>query len=167
MKNYVVLVDQEGKEIGSAEKLLVHKKGLLHLAFSIFVFNKNGELLLQKRAISKYHSGGLWSNTCCSHPFPGESILDAAHRRLQEEMGFDCPLEESFTFSYKATLDNDLIENEFDHVLFGKYDGEPLINTVEVCEYKWVKLDWLLENIKKQPYIYTYWLREVLKNFKG
>jgi len=124
-KELVVLVDENDNEIGVEEKINAHRKGLLHRAFSIFVFNSKNELLLQKRAADKYHSGGLWSNTCCSHPRPGENLKDAAHRRLQEEMGFDCSLREVFSFLYKKSFDNGLTEHELDHVFFGKFDGIP------------------------------------------
>src|SRR5687768_14206462 len=128
----VILVNEQDEPVGTMEKLEAHQKGLLHRAFSVFVVNKNGEMLLQQRAQDKYHSGGLWTNTCCSHPLPGENVLDASHRRLMEEMGFDCPLREIFSFTYRAEFDNGLTEHEFDHVFFGEYDGEVIPDTAEV-----------------------------------
>ena len=155
----VILVDKNDKEIGIGEKMKIHREGKLHRAFSIFVFNSRGELLLQKRAKSKYHSGGLWTNTCCSHPRSGESTERAAHRRLKEEMGFDCELKEIFSFTYKAKLDNDLFENEFDHVFIGNFDDNPLPNPKEVDEWKWVNLEELKRDIKENPTNYSYWLK--------
>jgi isopentenyl-diphosphate delta-isomerase len=158
----VVLVDKEGNDIGVASKLEAHKKGLLHRAFSIFVFNERDEVLLQQRAFDKYHSGRLWSNTCCSHPRPGESLDQAVHRRLQEEMGFDCDLQELFTFRYKQEFDNGLIEHEYDHVFRGYYDGEVNPDPAEVARYKWVSWDFLVGDAKNNQ-SYTYWLREIIK----
>jgi isopentenyl-diphosphate Delta-isomerase len=132
-------------ERGTASKLEAHRKGLLHRAFSVFVFNSKGELLLQKRATSKYHSGGLWSNTCCSHPLPGESPAMGAHRRLREEMGFMCMLHYAFSFVYRAELDNDLIEP----------------NPQEVSDYKWISMNELEKQLKENPSAYTTWLRIV------
>ncbi|MFA6047467.1 MAG: isopentenyl-diphosphate Delta-isomerase [Parcubacteria group bacterium] len=167
----VILVDEKDNSVGEAEKLEAHKKGLLHRAFSIFIFNSKGELLLQKRAKAKYHSGGLWSNTCCSHPAPKKNILDEAHRRLKEEMGIDCELKEIYTFIYKAKLNNDLTEYEYDHVFAGRYDENPKPNSDEVEDWKWVNLDWLAEDIKNNPQNYTYWLkdcyRDVVEKIRG
>jgi isopentenyl-diphosphate delta-isomerase len=160
MENKIILVDEKDREIGSEFKLKAHREGKLHRAFSIFVFNSKGELLLQKRAIGKYHSGGLWTNTCCSHPTIGESVLDAAHRRLKEEMGFDCELSEEFNFVYKAKLDNELTEYEFDHVLFGKFDGVFKINREEAEDAKWIDLKFLTKNLKTNPQIYTFWFKK-------
>ncbi|MDP3953679.1 MAG: isopentenyl-diphosphate Delta-isomerase, partial [bacterium] len=143
----VVLVDHAGKEIGVEEKLTVHQKGLLHRAFSIFIFNSKGEVLLQRRAEGKYHSGGLWSNACCSHPRPGETVLEAAHRRLQEEMGFDCGLKEVFTFTYKTPVSKDLIEHEFDHVLIGKHDSAPELNSEEADDWRFENPSTLLQKL--------------------
>jgi isopentenyl-diphosphate Delta-isomerase len=157
----VVLVDERDNETGIAGKLEVHRKGLLHRAFSVFIFNSKGELLLQKRAASKYHSGGLWSNTCCSHPFPGEPVAMAAHRRLKEEMGFSCNLDQSFSFIYRAELDNDLIEHEFDHVFIGRYDTPPQPNPQEVEDWKWMRLNELKNDLERDPSRYTMWLKIV------
>ena len=159
MKEELILIDQKDNYIGSGEKMQVHKEGKLHRAFSIFVFNSKNELLLQKRAKSKYHSGGLWTNTCCGHPRVEEEIIDASHRRLKEEMGFDCPLKEIFSFIYKAELDNNLIENELDHVFIGKYDGKPIPNPEEVEDWKWQDLKELLNDIKNNPQDYTHWFK--------
>jgi len=159
MEEKVVLVDENGKETGTEEKMKAHMEGKLHRAFSIFVFNTRGELLLQRRAEKKYHSGGLWTNTCCSHPRPGEPVEKAVHRRLKEEMGFDCELKEIFSFIYKVEFDNGLSENEYDHVFVGRFDGEPSPNSDEVDGWKWVDIEELKKNIYQNPEKYTYWLR--------
>lgn len=163
-KDLINLVDENGNRIGSVEKLGAHKSGVLHEAFSIFVFNKNKELLLQQRNPSKYHSGGLWSNTCCSHPKENEDLEVAIHRRLKEEMGIDCDLVELFTFTYKVTLENNLVENEFDHVFVGSYDGVPSPDPEEVSEYKWIKIDDLKNDIENNPHLYTAWLKIIMNN---
>lgn len=160
--NMVIILNENGEEIGVEEKISAHKRGLLHRAFSIFIFNSKDEVLLQKRAREKYHSGSLWSNTCCSHPAPGESILDAAHRRLKEEFGFDCPLFEVGDFFYKISFSNDLVENEHDYVIKGFYEGEVFPDDREVEDYKWVLWDDLLKDIKKRPDIYTFWLKKIV-----
>ncbi len=166
-EEYVVLVDEQDNEIGLMEKMEAHEKGLLHRAFSVFVFNSKKEFLLQRRALSKYHSGGLWTNTCCSHPRNGETTLNAAKRRLQEEMGFVCEIEEQFSFIYKKELDNNLTEHELDHVFFGQYEGKIDFNQDEVMDYKYVKLDDLLLDMQNNPDDYTVWFKicfdEVLK----
>ncbi len=138
MEELVVLVDENDKPVGTEEKLKAHQDGKLHRAFSVFIFNSQKQLLLQRRALSKYHSAGLWTNTCCSHPRPEESVLASAHRRLQEEMGFDCELKEIFNFKYKADFDNGLVEHEFDHVIIGYHDQNPISNPNEVDSYKWI-----------------------------
>jgi len=155
----VILVDENDKEIGTGEKIRTHKEGKLHRAFSVFVFNSKGQLLLQKRAKSKYHSGGLWSNTCCSHPRRGEPLLYAAHRKLKQEMGFDCVLEKVSSFIYKVQLDNGLSEHEYDHIFIGKFDGMVLPNPEEAEDCRWVKIYELKNDIEKNPDSYTYWLR--------
>jgi isopentenyl-diphosphate delta-isomerase len=156
----VVLVDEHDNEVGIEDKLEAHKNGgKLHRAFSIFVFNSKGETMLQKRAEGKYHSAGKWSNTCCSHPAPGEAVIEAAHRRLKEEMGFDCDMEEKFSFIYRADVGNGLTEWEYDHVIFGRYDGEPNINKEEASAYKWISLDMLKKDVEENPQNYTPWLR--------
>jgi len=158
----VILVDEQDREIGTMEKLEAHRKGLLHRAFSIFVFNSRMKLLLQKRADSKYHSDGLWTNTCCSHPRPGEDVMSAARRRLEEEMGFVCEMEEIFVFQYKAELSNQLVENEIDHVLVGRYDGNPVLNPEEAADYAWISLSELIDSVRDHPEKYTYWLKKSL-----
>ncbi len=155
----VILVDELDREAGVAEKMAAHLQGKLHRAFSIFVFNSKGELMLQKRDSRKYHCGGLWSNTCCSHPRPGEKTEDAVHRRLKEEMGFDCELKEEFSFVYAAKLDKGITENEFDHVFVGKYDGKPTPNPEEAEDWKWVYPEQLQKDIKKNPEAYTPWFK--------
>lgn len=164
MEDRVILVDEHDTEVGTSEKLRAHELGLLHRALSIFIFNTNGDLLLQKRAAHKYHSAGLWSNTCCSHPRPGESILAAAHRRLQEEMGFDCPLEEKFAFTYRAELPGSLVEHEYDHVLVGTYDSDPVPNPEEASDFKWVGMEWLRDDLVKNSSKYTTWLSLCLEH---
>lgn len=162
MQEMVVLVDRDDNEIGVEEKILAHKKGLLHRSFSIFVFDDKNNLLIQKRSKNKYHSAGLWSNTCCSHPRPGEDLELAVHRRLREEMGFDCPLEKKFIFYYKIKFDNGLFEHENDHIFVGQYQGLVDSNELEVEDYKWVPFDFLLGDVKENPEIYTYWFREII-----
>lgn len=157
--DYVILVDKQDNEIGKEEKMKAHEDAKLHRAFSIFVFNKKGELMLHQRALSKYHCGGLWTNTCCSHPRPGEKTEDAAHRRLVEEMGFDCPLKEIFKFHYKAEFSNNLTEHEIDHVFIGNYDKDPQINPEEVESFKWIGIKELQKDIKENPDKYTPWFR--------
>ncbi len=156
----VILVDRADNAVGTAGKMETHRRGWLHRAFSIFVFNTQGQLMLQKRQSSKYHCGGLWSNTCCSHPRAGEKLLQAAYRRLQEEMGIHCKLKELFSFYYRVEFDNGLIENEIDHVLVGHHDGEPVLNPEEAEDWKWISLEDLREDIRKHPDQYTYWFKK-------
>jgi isopentenyl-diphosphate delta-isomerase, type 1 len=158
----VVLVDEGDREIGLEEKLAAHLKGKLHRALSVFIFNTRGELLIQQRAFSKYHSGGLWTNTCCSHPRLGEGVLDAAERRLDEEMGIRCPLKKVFEFTYRAELDNNIVEHEFDHVFVGKYEGEVKPDPQEAESLKWVNTQELLKDIERDPKSYTYWFKLIL-----
>ncbi|CAG5067706.1 Isopentenyl-diphosphate Delta-isomerase [Dyadobacter sp. CECT 9623] len=159
MSDQVVLVNEEDEAVGLMPKLEAHQKGMLHRAFSVFIFNSKGEMLLQRRAFGKYHSEGLWSNTCCSHPFPDESTHHAAVRRLQEEMGIATDLNFLFTFQYHAALENGLTENELDHVFWGVSDEEPSINTEEVCDYKYLKMSEIKANIDQNPTHYTEWLK--------
>ena len=161
----VILVDKNDNQVGLMPKLEAHQKGVLHRAFSIFIFNNKYELLLQKRAYSKYHSGGLWTNTCCSHPRENEDILDAANRRLIEEMGIETSLRKVYEFTYKAELDNDLIEHEFDHVFYGVYNDDPSINTDEAEGFKWIDMDSLNEDIKTNGDIYTVWFKIAFEYF--
>lgn len=159
----VILVNESDEPIGEMDKMLAHEQGVLHRAFSVFIFNTKGEVLLQQRALSKYHSPGLWTNTCCSHPRPGETTEEAAHRRLKEEMGFDCTLQHKFSFIYKVQFDNGLYEHELDHVYTGVYEEEPSINPNEVNMYKWMKWEQLLEDVNKNMADYTFWLRQILE----
>lgn len=155
----VVLVNECDEPIGTMEKMQAHSLGLLHRAFSAFVFNDRDELLIQQRAKSKYHSGGLWSNTCCSHPRQDEAVIVAAERRLQEEMGFSTSLEKAFDFIYKKELDKGLFEHEFDHVFVGRFNGLPSINREEVSAYKYIDVNELKDDIAKFPHEYTAWFK--------
>lgn len=155
----VILVNPQDEPIGVMEKMEAHQKGLLHRAFSVFVFNKKGEMLLQQRANQKYHSGGLWTNTCCSHPAPGESTDAAAVRRLQEEMGFQTPLKESFSFMYKTTFDNGLTEHEIDHVFIGEYEDVIEPNSAEVERYEYRTMDSIRDAIQHTPQLFTSWFK--------
>ncbi len=159
VKENVILVDIHDNEIGVMEKIEAHEKGLLHRAFSVFIFNSNGEFLLQRRNSAKYHSGGLLSNTCCSHPRKGEDVKDAAIRRLKEEMGMTAELISPFSFQYKSHLDHNLIENELDHVFIGFSDDVPIPNKDEVEAYCYVSSEVLMIGLEKQPNEYTAWLR--------
>lgn len=156
---HVVLVNEQDQQIGIMEKMAAHIVPRLHRAFSIFIFNSKGELLLQQRALSKYHSPGLWTNTCCSHPCDGETLAQATSRRLMEEMGMHCDMHEVFTFIYKAPVGLGLIEHEFDHVWFGKTDEVPQINTEEVASWKYMNLEDLQADIKAHPELYTEWFK--------
>jgi isopentenyl-diphosphate delta-isomerase len=160
--NHVVLVDELGIEIGYAEKMEAHREGWKHRAFSIFLFNQEGQLLLQQRQHTKYHSGGLWTNTCCGHPRPEEQLEDAAQRRLWEEMNLQCSLQEAFYFSYQAELDHGLVEHELDHVFFGYHNGNPIPNPEEVSQWKWAYLEDILEDIERSPEKYTYWFQCII-----
>ncbi len=163
----VILVDKNNKKLGVEEKINVHKKGKLHRAFSIFVFNSKEELLIQKRDKKKYHCGGLWSNTVCSHPQLSETYNQATHRRLKEEMGFDCALKKLFCFTYKVKFQNGLIENEYDCVFIGKFNGKPKPNTKEIMDYKWISIKKLKQEILKNPKKYTPWLKIALRKIKS
>jgi len=159
MEELVVLVDEKNNQIGLMPKMEAHEKGVLHRAFSVFVFNKKGELMLQQRAASKYHSPLLWTNTCCSHQREGESNVQAGRRRLQEEMGFTTDLKEVFSFIYKAPFDNGLTEHELDYVLVGSFEEKPNINKDEVESYKWMPLKDVKKDIENNPEIYTEWFK--------
>ena len=162
----VVLVDERDVEIGTEEKLAAHREGRLHRAFSVFVFDRNGRLLLQRRAAGKYHSAGLWSNTCCGHPRPGEATPEAARRRLQEEMGFDCPLEPVFAFVYRAELDHGLLEHELDQVFTGRFDGPPRPDPAEVSEWRPVHVAELSRDLAQNPDRYSVWLPQALDGLR-
>ena len=153
----VILVDEHDSMVGTMDKLEVHKQGLLHRAFSIFIFNGKGEMLLQQRAFTKYHSGGLWTNACCSHPMPGEKTMDAANRRLMEELGFETTIEKIFDFTYKAEFDNGLTEHEFDHVFAGEYEGELDINPAEVNDFVYKEVSAIKNEIQTEPQKFTAW----------
>ena len=163
VEEQVILVDKDDNQIGLMPKMEAHEKALLHRAFSVFTFNDKGQLLLQQRAADKYHSPLLWTNTCCSHQRNGETNLEAGKRRLQEEMGFTCELEEVFSFIYKAPFDNGLTEHELDHVLIGKYNEDPIINTEEVESFKWMTLVEVKNDIEQQPETYTAWFKIIFK----
>lgn len=157
----VILVDKNDRQIGTAGKMEAHHKGLLHRAVSVFIVNSRGEWILQKRAHDKYHSNGLWTNTCCTHPNPGETVEDSAQRRLMEEMGIKCDLTKLFTFIYREKLDRELTEHELDHVFLGITDNLPVINTQEVEEWEAVSYNDLHDDIRKNPSDYTFWFREI------
>ena len=159
----VILVDESDNEVGTETKPAAHSNGKLHRAVSVFVFNDDGMLLLQRRAASKYHSANLWSNTCCGHPRPGESAEAAAHRRLHEEMGFDTPLRFIFNFIYRAELENGLSEHEFDHVLVGRFDGTPVPSSEEVDDWRWASVDEVNEDVRAHPQDYTTWFKIALE----
>jgi len=164
-KEYVILVNGNDKPIGTEEKIKAHKNGKMHRAFSIFIFNKKGELLIQKRAEARYHSRGLWSNTVCSHPRPNELLINAAHRRLKGERGFDCPLKKAFKFHYQVVLDNDLIENEIDTMFIGRYNGKIEINKKEVSDFRWMSIRKLKKEFIENLSQYTVWFKIALRKY--
>lgn len=161
----VILVNEKDEQIGLMPKMEAHEKALLHRAFSVFVFNDKNELMLQQRALSKYHSPGLWTNTCCSHQREGESNVEAGKRRLMEEMGFTTNLNDTISFIYKAPFDNGLTEHEFDHILVGNYEGEPNINPDEVAAWKWMTLDEVKKDMELNPDIYTQWFIIIFEKY--
>jgi len=165
MEEKVILVNEDDEQIGLMPKLEAHEKGVLHRAFSVFIFNDKQELMLQQRALSKYHSPGLWTNTCCSHQREGETSLEAGKRRLQEEMGFVCELKETTSFIYKAPFDNGLTEHELDHILLGTFNGTPTINKTEVASWKWMLLEDVRNDIKENPQLYTAWFKIIFEKF--
>lgn len=165
MKEYIIAVDKYDNELGPIEKMEAHYKGILHRAFSIFIFNSNNELLLQKRNKTKYHSPGLWTNTCCSHPRYDEKLEDATYRRLKEEMGFTCELKEIFNFLYKVNFEDNLIENEYDHVFIGIFNGKIIPNKNEVEDFKWVSINEIKLDIINNPHSYTFWFKGILEKF--
>jgi isopentenyl-diphosphate Delta-isomerase len=159
--NEVIIVNEKDQPQGVMEKMAAHQSGTLHRAFSVFIFNKEGKLLLQQRAAGKYHGGLLWSNTCCSHPFPGEETHDAALRRLQEELGIVTPVEKIFDFIYEAKVENDLIEHEFDHVFAGEYEGEINPDPAEVADYRFSDMIDVREELNTNRSLYTAWFQIV------
>ena len=161
----VILVDENDNPIGTMPKMEAHEKAMLHRAFSVFILNANDEVLLQQRANDKYHSAGLWTNTCCSHPHPGEDTLGAARRRLKEEMGMEADLQFVFKFMYKAPFDNLLTEHEIDHVFIGKTDQLPVINPEEVASYKYMKPEDIKLDMEQNPQSYTVWFRIIFNEF--
>lgn len=161
----VILVNEKDEQIGLMPKMEAHEKALLHRAFSVFVFNEKSELMIQQRALGKYHSPGLWTNTCCSHQREGESNIEAGKRRLQEEMGFSTELRDTVSFIYKAPFDNGLTEHEFDHILVGDFFGEPKPNPEEAHDWKWMSLDDLKQDMQENPQIYTEWFKIIFDNF--
>jgi len=163
----VILVDEQDNPLGVMEKMEAHQKALLHRAFSVFIFNNAGDLLLQQRAAGKYHSAGLWTNTCCSHPQPGEMVEEAALRRLEEEMGFSTPLEKAFAFLYKTGFDNGLTEHEYDHVFTGTYEGGIHPDPDEVSAYRYVPMDELLERVQRAPGEFTEWFKIALPRLEA
>lgn len=160
---YIILVDENDKETGILEKSEVHKKALLHRAVSVFIFNSNGEWILQRRALQKYHSKGLWTNTCCSHPYPGETCLQAASRRLSEEMGLRCDLREIFSFMYKEPLDNGMTEHELDHVFVGISDDLPMLNPHEVMDWRVISYTDLEREMADNPAHFTVWFKKIYR----
>lgn len=163
MEENVILVDELDNQLGLMPKMQAHEKAVLHRAFSVFIFNDEGELMLQQRAAHKYHSPLLWTNTCCSHQRDGESNIEAGKRRLIEEMGFKTNLKEIFSFVYKAPFDNGLTEHELDHVMIGYFNGTPKINPDEVASYKWMTLEEVKKDIELQPKLYTAWFKIIFK----
>jgi isopentenyl-diphosphate delta-isomerase len=163
--DFVILVNKNDKKIGLMPKMEAHKKGALHRAFSVFIFNNKNELMIQKRNINKYHSPGLWTNTCCSHQKDGESNISAGKRRLLEEMGFCVELNEIGSFIYNVGVDNGLIEHELDYILVGKYNGNVKINSDEVDNWKWMSLDNIKDDIRTRSKNYTEWFKIIMDNY--
>jgi isopentenyl-diphosphate delta-isomerase len=168
MRNEVILVDEQDNAKGTMDKLEAHQKAILHRAVSVFIINSKGEWILQQRAMGKYHSAGLWSNTCCTHPAPHETIEEAAGKRLMEEMGMTCiPLHKAFHFIYRAELDNGLTEHELDHIFYGFCDTEPRINPDEVMAWKAVAPHQLERELLNNPENYTVWFRMLFPRMKA
>jgi isopentenyl-diphosphate delta-isomerase len=165
MEEQVILVNENDEQIGLMPKMEAHEKGVLHRAFSVFIFNESNQLLLQQRAFGKYHSPGLWTNTCCSHQRDGETSLEAGARRLEEEMGFTTLLRETTSFIYKAPFDNGLTEHELDHILIGKFSGLPIINEDEVASWKWMSVEAVKEDMALNPEQYTAWFKIIFEKF--
>ncbi len=165
IEEQVILVNEKDEQLGLMPKQEAHIKGVLHRAFSVFIYNDKNELMLQQRALHKYHSPGLWTNTCCSHQRDGESSLDAGKRRLFEEMGFTTNLKETTSFIYKAPFDNGLTEHEFDHILVGTFTGTPQINPDEVVAWKWMDTETIKTDIQNNPQVYTAWFKIIFDKF--
>lgn len=161
----VILVDLNDQVLGEMEKMEAHRKGLLHRAFSVFILNSSNELLLHQRAWDKYHSGGLWTNACCSHPRPGENLIEAGQRRLVEEMGLAADLKELYSFIYHAELDSGLTEHEFDHVLLGYSDETPSPASEEVAAWKYIRIEEIKKDLENSPENYTFWFKETFPSF--
>ena len=164
--NLVVLVDSDDALVRVLGKIEAHQRGILHRALSVSISDSNGRLLLQKRALAKYHSGGLWTNTCCSHPRPGEPVAAAANRRLMEEMGFDCPLTWLFRMQYRAVVSDGLIENEFVHVFGGRFDGVPTPDPGEVENWRWETIETIVDDMAHRPELYSIWFRRYVTEFR-
>ena len=164
-KEFVVLVNEQYEQIRTMEKIEAHEKALLHRAFSVFILNKENEVMLQQRAAEKYHSPLLWTNTCCSHQRAGETNIEAGKRRLMEEMGFEVPLKEVFNFIYKAPFSNGLTEHELDHVMIGYYEDEPVVNPEEVGAWKWMKIEDIKHDMEVNPEVYTEWFKIIFSKF--
>lgn len=167
MEELVILVDEQDNVRGTMPKLEAHQKNELHRAFSILIWNSNNEMLLQQRADGKYHSAGLWTNTCCSHPRRNETTIEAAHRRLKEEVGIKTELKHAFHFTYQVALENDLFEHELDHVFIGKYDKEPTLNLEEVKAFRWINLNDLQSEIAMKPEQFTFWFKYILEHYSS
>lgn len=158
-RNKVVLINERDTTVGEMDKMEAHQKGILHRAFSIFLFNSNNEMLIQQRASEKYHGADLWTNACCSHPQLNEDVMESAQKRLVFEMGIRCEIKNAFSFLYKASVENDLIEHEFDHVFIGYTDTDPIPNPQEVQSFKWLDMTVLSKDIHENPEKYTYWFK--------
>jgi len=163
----IALVDTNDNVIGYDDKLKVHKEGLLHRAFSIFIFNKEGKMLIHQRAHKKYHSPSLWTNACCSHLLENMTMDECVHNRLQFEMGFDTEVKFQFKFTYRNEFDNGLIEHETDHIYFGNWEENPIVNPAEVANYKWVSVKDLIFELQQNPNDFTYWFKHIMKNFES
>jgi isopentenyl-diphosphate delta-isomerase len=161
-RNQVVLVDTSDREVGVMDKMEAHRTGALHRAFSIFLLNSKGQMLIHQRAVGKYHGAGLWTNACCSHPQPGEDVKTSAMERLRFEMGLQCDIEKLFSFVYRASVENNLIEHEYDHVFLGYSDAIPQPHTDEVHQYRWIYPTELVEEIQRHPETFTFWFREAI-----
>lgn len=161
----VILVNEKDEQIGLMPKMEAHRKAILHRAFSVFIFNEKDELMLQQRAHTKYHSPGLWTNTCCSHQREGETNIEAGKRRLEEEMGFSTDLKDTVSFIYKAPFDNGLTEHEFDHILVGKYNEDPTLNPEEAADYRWLTLEEVKRDMEQNPELYTAWFKIIFDKY--